>query len=115
MIVIITLLAFRRCRKKRKNAIASENDPSRPPQPVPIYPNQDPNAALRSPTWSGHKSELDAIGTATTTSPRYASGDFSSTKSEVEGSPALGGEGRPVKDGGWEMPGKLGTVYEAPA
>jgi hypothetical protein len=67
---------------------------------------------VQSPAWSGHKSELDAVGTAASTSPRR--GDFSSAKSEVEGSPAVGTPGRPLTSGGFEMPGQPGTIYEMP-
>lgn len=111
LVLILALLAIRRHRKKAKNNSQLDQNPPGPPQPVALYHNGPNTADLHSPAWSGHKSELDAIGTASP-SPRY--GDFSSTKSEIEGSPAFGGEGRPVKDGGWEMPGKLGTVYEVP-
>jgi hypothetical protein len=70
--------------------------------------SQQGNGELRSPAWSGHKSELP--GSEMAPSPRRA--DFGS-KSEFEGSPAVGSVGRPIS-GGYEMPGKPGTMYEMP-
>ena len=63
---------------------------------------------LRSPAWSGHKSELQGSETFT---PSPVNAEFGSNESEVEGSPAVGGVGRPIS-GGYEMPGKPGTMYE---
>ena len=70
------------------------------------------NGELRSSAWSGHKSELPANESTFTPSPTYA--DFRSSKSEVEGSPAVGSAGRPLSNGGFEMPGQKGTMYEMP-
>lgn len=71
------------------------------------------NTETQSPAWSGYKSELPGHESKLTPSPTYA--DFGSNKSEVEGSPAVGGAARPVSGGGYEMPGKPGTVYEMSA
>ena len=70
------------------------------------------DGGLQNPAWSGHKSELPANESALTPSPTY--GDYRSNKSEVEGSPALGSTGRPLSNGGFELPGKKGTLYEMP-
>lgn len=61
--------------------------------------------------WSETKSELPG-SEQVTPGPTYA--DFKSPKSEVEGSPARGNGGRPISNGGYEMPGKKGTVFEMP-
>lgn len=67
---------------------------------------------MRSPAWSGNKSELAANDSAITQSPLY--NDHGSPKSEVEGSPGMGGDSRPISDGGYEVAGRSGTVYEMP-
>ena len=60
----------------------------------------------RSPTWSGHKSELPAAeNQVRSPTPSYEA--FSPTRSELEGSPRLGGRGKSVGSGSgvYEMPG----------
>jgi hypothetical protein len=110
------ILAIKYYRRKKKGDIEPEPNPPGA-QPLPLYAHASENYSgrmdeVRSPAWSGHKSELDAIGTAASISPRR--GDFSSAKSEVEGSPAFGTPGRPLTNGGFEMPGHQGTIYEMP-
>jgi hypothetical protein len=107
------LFALLRRHKRKKNIEDDDNSQPSSAQPVPLYNNSDlHDDDLRSPCWSGHKSELDAVGTASP-SPRF--GDFNSTKSEVEGSPTVGSAGRPLTNGGREIAGQKGPVYEMPA
>lgn len=103
---------IRRRKKQKKLEDNDEPQPPSAPRPVTLYNDHDiHDGDLRSPAWSGHKSELDAIETASP-SPRY--GEFSSAKSEVEGSPAIGTPGRPLSNGGFEVPGRKGPVFEMP-
>lgn len=115
LVLLAVLFALiRRYRRRRKLVNEPDEDPTPSARPVTLYNAEHKHEGdLASPCWSGHKSELDAIGTASSSSPRQS--EFGSIKSEVEGSPAIGSAGRPMKDGGFEMPGKLGTVYEMPA
>jgi hypothetical protein len=72
-----------------------------------------------APAALGHKPELDAVGTAmvTPTTPSPRTDKFGNPLPEVEGSPAVGAGGRPLGNGGWEMPGHsdMGTLYEMPS
>ncbi|EXJ82156.1 hypothetical protein A1O1_08225 [Capronia coronata CBS 617.96] len=71
------------------------------------------DADLRSPAWSGHKSELPADD-STTTSPSPAYQEFRQPQTvEVEGTPARPAA-RTTQDGGYKMPGDKGTYYEMP-
>lgn len=82
------------------------------PQHGRFYDNQ-----TTAPAAFGHKSELDAVDTTATTpvTPSPRRDQFNRPRSEVEGSPAQGStEGRALRDGGWEMPGQMGTIYEKP-
>lgn len=82
------------------------------PQQGRYYDSQTAAAAA-----FGHKSELDAVDTTATTpvTPSPRRDQFGRPRSEVEGSPAHGStEGRALRDGGWEMPGQMGTIYEKP-
>lgn len=75
------------------------------------------DAQTAAPAAFGHKSELDAVDTTATTpvTPSPRRDQFGRPRSEVEGSPAQSSvEGRVLNDGGWEMPGQMGTIYEKP-
>jgi hypothetical protein len=66
------------------------------------------NKDSRSPTWSGHKSELPAddheVKSPVPTYEPFRGSYRSSTTAEVEGSPRFGGQGREVREGVYEMP-----------
>ncbi len=109
------ILLVWRCLKKKEERRTKEEEKGQATPSTYAQLRQDSEPAtgeLRSPAWSGYKSELPAAESQLTPSPTY--GDFRS-KSEVEGSPALGSTGRPMSNGGYEMPGQKGTLYEMPA
>jgi hypothetical protein len=58
----------------------------------------------RSPAWSGHKSELPADSIVSPVTP-YEPYRPSPRISEIQESPMLGGRGRPIGPGVYEMPG----------
>jgi hypothetical protein len=113
--IALAVLLFALVRRFKRTQMTEDEQDTHPTsaQPVALYNNSEaPEGDLRSPCWSGHKSELDAVGTASP-SPRY--GDFDSAKSEAEGSPTVGSNARPLTNGGFEIAGQKGPVYEMPA
>ena len=107
LIAILQWLARRR--QKRREEQEHEKQLSTP------YTDQPSSAGtyeIRSPAWSGHKSELAANDIDSMRSSSYRGRD--SLKSEVQGSPAVGGESRAVGNDGYEVSGRMGTVYEMP-
>lgn len=112
-LLVLLVLMIRWSSKQQKNRTSEPEEKGQVASPGYSHLPQDANhenPEIRSPAWSGYKSELQGDEGKLTPSPTY--GDLGSTKSEVEGSPAVGGPGRPVSDGGYEMPGKPGTIYE---
>ncbi|OQV05401.1 hypothetical protein CLAIMM_10152 [Cladophialophora immunda] len=103
--------AARRSAKKRQGQ--KEEAPMREPT-LPQVERRPSDPGMRSPAWSGHKSELPADESVTSASPpapRYQ--DFQRPQSaEVEGSPVRMSPTRPTQDGGLRVPGRKGTYYE---
>jgi len=66
---------------------------------------------LRSPAWSGHKSELPA-DESTLASPTPTRQEFK--RVEAEGSPRRGDSARYIGQGSYQVPGQQGRVYEMP-
>jgi len=70
---------------------------------------------MRSPAWSGHKSELAADETThISPAPRYQEINNRNRHQsvEVEGSSTRPPPVQPTRDGGYTMPGRNGTYYE---
>lgn len=107
LIALLQWLARRR--QKAKEEQEYEKQLSTPYTDQPTSTGTD---EIRSPVWSGHKSELAANDIDSMRSSTIRGRD--SMKSEVQGSPAVGGESRAVGNGGYEVPGRMGTVYEMP-
>lgn len=112
LLALLIWLIQRCLRKKEQDAEHEEKGQATSEYARVSQVSEPVNGELRSPAWSGHKSELPAHESTLTPSPTYA--DFRSNKSEVEGSPAVGSTGRPLSNGGFEMPGQKGTMYEMP-
>lgn len=112
IIAILLALLCRKCLKRR------EDDKQAPIPPDDVRPDSaDPD--MRSPSWSGHKSEL-AADESTTRSPIYAYGWSPRPESaEVEGDHLFPRSPRspirPTQDGGLQRPGHQSTCYELPA
>ena len=105
LFILLGLLSFvmqRYYRKKRDAAVPPQEKQERPDSK--FYTDDIVSTGdLPSPSY---KSELPAE------SMQSPSTRFSGYGSEVEGSPAPGSAGRPVHNGGYEMPGQKGTYYE---
>lgn len=113
--IVLAAIVFglARLSKRRKNQSLKDDPPTSSAQPVTLYDESHlDDGDLRSPCWSGHKSELDAVGTASP-SPRYD--DFGSAKSGTEASPTSGPIGGPLVNGGYQSAGQKEPVYEMPA
>ncbi|KIW67879.1 hypothetical protein PV04_07094 [Phialophora macrospora] len=111
--------ACMRRRSPKNEAKAEEPPPMREPT-LPQVERRPTDPDLRSPAWSGHKSELPAdvsVTSMSTSAPVYHEYTYqqrpdSTTRSEVEGSPARTSPLRPTHDGGLRVPGQNGTFYE---
>jgi hypothetical protein len=121
---VVALLAWliytcMRRRSQKNEAKAEEPPPMREPT-LPQVERRPTDPDLRSPAWSGHKSELPAdesVTSMSTSAPVYHEYGYqqrpdSMTRSEVEGSPARTSPLRPTHDGGLRVPGQNGTFYE---
>ncbi|KAJ9602101.1 hypothetical protein H2200_013461 [Cladophialophora chaetospira] len=108
-------------RRRSQEHLAKAEEP--PPMQEPTLPHvdRDPiNPEMRSPAWSGHKSELpaDESMTSMSASPTPGYHEYahqrpdSMTRSEVEGSVVKMSPTRPMQDGGLVVPGQKGTFYE---
>ncbi|OCT52327.1 hypothetical protein CLCR_08631 [Cladophialophora carrionii] len=115
----LTLACMRR-RSQKKGAKAEEPPPMREPT-LPQVERQPTDPDLRSPAWSGHKSELPADESVTSMSASpapvyheypYQQRPDSMVRSEVEGSPVRASPVRPRQDGGLRVPGQNRTFYE---
>ena len=113
-LLIMLVLLIRRCLAKKDQEPEQEEEKAETSMGYAHvkHESQAENGEFRSPSWSGYKSELPADEPGLTSSPTYA--DLRSNKSEIEGSPATGGAGRLISNGGYEMPGKKGAVFEMP-
>ncbi|EXJ77334.1 hypothetical protein A1O3_09560 [Capronia epimyces CBS 606.96] len=110
MLLLGWLVAKRmRGQKKKHRSTPPMVDLSRPHPEI-----SQTEAEMRSPSWSGHKSELPADeSTNLSPSPNYQ--EFQRPLSgEVEGSPSRLSPTRATYDGGYRMPGHKGTYYEMP-
>lgn len=109
VILLLAWLVFG-CMRRRKRDLRPE-----PPVPEPVEPLTETayvDPEMRSPAWSGHKSELPA-DESTIASPSTGFHEFPRPQSvEVEGSPVLVSPARPTQDGGFRIPGHKGTYYE---
>lgn len=112
-----------RSRKKRHNMHTTPKETAASPQQDSAFISTHVAQKGRyygnnesTPLAFGHKSELDAVDTTATTpvTPSPRTDRFNRPLSEVQGSPAQGSDGRPLRDGGWEMPGQMGPIYEKP-
>ena len=124
---LIWLCVTFRKRRCRKQALTPIEDQIRPRSPTSTHgfaeKNQVGGDDPRSPTWSGHKSELPANedprnpswsghkselpadeSPARSPAPTYQAYNRSSTASELVGQPMYGGPGRFIKEGLYEMP-----------
>ncbi|KIX95132.1 uncharacterized protein Z520_09048 [Fonsecaea multimorphosa CBS 102226] len=103
--------SFRRRAKRRQKEKGSA--PMREPT-LPQVERRPSDAEMRSPAWSGHKSELPADESVTNASPapRYQDLPTRPQSAEVEGSPVRMSPTRPTQDGGLRVPGRKGTYYE---
>ncbi|OAG35878.1 hypothetical protein AYO21_09961 [Fonsecaea monophora] len=102
--------AYRRSAKRRLDN--TEPAPMREPT-LPQVDRRPSDPEMRSPAWSGHKSELPADESVTSTSPAPLYQDSQRPQSaEVEGSPVRMSPTRPTQDGGLRVPGRKGTYYE---
>ena len=121
-IILLTLFSTfmqRYYRKKRATVLPSEEKQDRPDSKMytdDILAGNQSHGGLPSPSY---KSELpaDSVQSPSMQSMKTPSTRFDqlSVQSEVEGSPAPGSVGRPLQDGGFEMPGHKGTYYEMSA
>lgn len=116
--ILLLLLSFVVLRSRRRIQKKKEGETSTPPIndlacPQPCSPT---DMDMRSPAWSGHKSELAADETTSTTSPAPPCSEFSRPRpqsAEVPGSPIRSSTAaRPTCDGGFTVPGRKGTYYE---
>lgn len=109
LFLLLALLVAKWLRRRR------EKEPPPPPmvdmtRPPSARVPTDPD--MRSPAWSGHKSEL-AADESTVKSPAPVYDGFRRPPSaEVEGSPVQLSSVRPTHDGGYTLPGHKGTYYE---
>lgn len=102
--------------QQQTTSLAATGGTGHKPQHGRYYDNQ-----ASAPAVFGHKSELDAVENKSTTPviPSPRTDEFGRPRSEL---PADAGrvaartsaEGRVLGDGGWEIPGQMGTVYEKP-
>lgn len=110
ILLLLGLLAFRRMRQRQ-----TEESPKPPMMDLtrPISGDAQPDPDMRSPAWSGHKSEL-AADESTSVSPAPLYQDFTSRPQsvEVESQAARPSPARLTHDGGYTMPGHKGTYYE---
>jgi hypothetical protein len=113
LVVILLVMLIRLWFRKQQNCADETNDCRREERLSPLHQKSSPNTSdLQSPAWSGYKSELPGDENGIRNSPTYV--QYRNDKSEVEGSPAMGGGARPISNGGFELPGRKGTVYEMP-
>lgn len=114
-IFLLFLLRWVVVRSKKRRQEKKEGEPSTPPVTDSERPQSGSPTDLdmRSPAWSGHKSELaaDEMTTSTTSpAPLYWTRPQSA---EVQGSPAPSSfTAKPTGDGGFTVPGRKGTYYE---
>ncbi|OAP54509.1 hypothetical protein AYL99_10957 [Fonsecaea erecta] len=113
---IVLAFAWLLCASARRSAKREEEQNEAAPMREPTLPQverrpSDPE--MRSPAWSGHKSELPADESVPSASPAPRYQDFQRPQSaEVEGSPVRMSPTRPTQDGGLRVPGRKGTYYE---
>ncbi|EXJ71241.1 uncharacterized protein A1O5_05047 [Cladophialophora psammophila CBS 110553] len=102
------------CFRRRAGGRQEQNEPASMREPtLPQAERRPTNPEMRSPAWSGHKSELPADENVTSASPVPRYQDFARPQSaEVEGSPVRMSPTRPTQDGGLRVPGRKGTYYE---
>ena len=117
----LACLIYACIRRRSQKNLAEAEEP--PPMREPTLPHveRDPTEReMRSPAWSGHKSELPADESVTSMSASTAPGYHeyahqrpdSMTRSEVEGNMIRLTPTRPAQDGGLMEPGQKGTFYE---
>ncbi|KIW12797.1 hypothetical protein PV08_07984 [Exophiala spinifera] len=120
VLLSFALLRFRRRRQEQKEAEPSTPSANAHANAIDLTRPQSTSANtdldMRSPAWSGHKSELAADETTSTMSPTPAYSEFTRPRpqsAEVQGSPGrLSTTARPTCDGGFTVPGRKGTYYE---
>jgi hypothetical protein len=112
--IIFGLIYF--CLRRRRRAQAQEiprtspmNTDVREPT-LPQIEKRASEAEMRSPAWSGHKSELPADESITSPSPRLYRASVQSA--EMEGSSARMSPIRPMQDGSLRVPGQERPYYE---
>ncbi|KAK5327289.1 hypothetical protein LTR93_002673 [Exophiala xenobiotica] len=114
ILLLLTLLALRYMRRRQKRKQDEQHklpmmDLTRPHSDAQIDPD------MRSPAWSGHKSELAADETTRISpAPRYQELNNKNRPQNVEfeTSSARPPPVQPTRDGGYTMPGRNGTYYE---
>ncbi|KIV78568.1 hypothetical protein PV11_06212 [Exophiala sideris] len=112
ILLLLALLLFRRMRRRQE----TKEEPRKPPMMDLTRPHSDigqPDPDMRSPAWSGHKSELAADETTSVSpAPLYQAFSERPESVEVEGKPARLSPARHTHDGGYTLPGHNGTYYE---
>ncbi|KAI1630455.1 hypothetical protein EDD37DRAFT_646170 [Exophiala viscosa] len=111
ILLLSGFLVFRHMRRRQKH-----EEPRKPPMMDLTRPHSgddQPDPDMRSPAWSGHKSELAADETTRASpAPLYQAFTERPQSVEVEGKPARLSPARLTQDGGYSLPGQKGTYYE---